>query len=57
MNERIQDLFKNKSNTQLWHIDSTYLKIGSKLWCSKGWFRVIKLVDKGVHVVPDWSQE
>jgi len=44
------------ADTQLWHIDTTYLKPGSKLWCSKGWFLVIKVVDKGVHVVPDRSK-
>ena len=45
------------ADTQLWHIDTTYLKPDSKLWCSKGWFRVIRVVDKGVHVVPDWRKE
>jgi hypothetical protein len=49
--------FRNKSGTELWHIDTTYLKLGSKLWCSRGWFRVIEVVDNGVQVVPDWSKK
>ena len=48
---------KKKLDTHLWHIDTTYLKPGSKLWCSKGWVHVIKVVDNGVLVVPERSKK
>jgi hypothetical protein len=47
------NLFKNKEKSVLWKIDTTYLKPGKKLWCSKGWYEVVKVLKDGVLVVPD----
>lgn len=37
---------------ELWHIDTTYLKAGGLLWCSRGHFRIEKLTPEGVVVRP-----
>ena len=39
--------------TEIWHINNDGLKVGSKLWTSRGWFEVVRLVKEGVVVTPD----